>query len=204
MITKPTKRLYSLRETYWIFYHGIRTIKYMIQAKRSNKLNLPNIERIMLAVTEVNGCGVCSYAHTKVSLEAGMSNEEILNLLSGEFENVPTDELTGVLFAQHYADSRGMPSQESWERVLSEYEASIANGILGAIRGIMIGNVYGIAWSSFFNRFKGKADKRSNLFYEVTMMTFGTLLIPVAMGHAAINSLLKKPVISFATSNYIS
>jgi len=199
--TKPMKKLYSLRETYWIFYHGIRTIKYMVQAKRGNKLNLPNIERIMLAVTEVNGCGVCSYAHTKVSLEAGLSNEEILNLLSGEFDNVPKDELTGVLFAQHYADSRGMPSRESWERVQLEYEPSVAKGILGAIRGIMIGNVYGIAWSSFFKRFKGKADKRSNIFYEVTMMTFGTLLIPVAMGHAAFATLTKKPIISFAASN---
>ncbi|MFC0273464.1 carboxymuconolactone decarboxylase family protein [Metabacillus herbersteinensis] len=31
----------------------------------------------MLAVTEVNGCEFCSYSHTKIALEQGMSQEEI-------------------------------------------------------------------------------------------------------------------------------
>jgi len=198
------KKLYSLKETYWIFFNGIRTIKYTIQAREKTELTLPNIERIMLAVTEVNGCGICSYAHTKIALEAGMRSEEIANLLSGAFDNVPKEELTGVIFAQHYADSRGNPSRESWERVIEEYGASTAKGILGAIRGITIGNVYGIAWSSFFNRLKGKADPRSKLAYEATIMTMGTLIIPMAIGHAAVAGLLKKPVISFPSPDSVS
>jgi AhpD family alkylhydroperoxidase len=204
MKTNSTKELYSLKETYWIFFDGIRTIKYMIQAKKKGSLTLPKIERIMLAVTEVNGCGVCSYTHSKVALEAGMSNEEILSLLSGEFGNVPKEELTGVLFAQHYADSRGNPSRESWKRVVEEYGSSTAKGILGAIRGITIGNVYGIAWSSFFNRLKGKADARSNLTYEATIMTLGTLLIPFALVHVVVAGLLKKPIISFSSLDSVS
>jgi AhpD family alkylhydroperoxidase len=191
------KKLYSLKETYWIFFHGVRTIKYMIQARKKGELTLPNIERIMLAVTEVNGCGICSYAHTKVALEAGMTNEEVENLLSGVFDHVPKEELTGVLFAQHYADNRGNPSRESWERVIEEYGESKAKGILGAIRGITIGNVYGISWSSFFNRFKGKADPRSSLAYEAVMMTAGSLLIPIALLHGLISMAMKKPIISF-------
>ena len=204
MKTKAGSKLYSLKETYWIFYHGIRTLKYMIRAKRNDELTMPNIERIMLAVTEVNGCGICSYAHTKIALEAGLSDEEVANLLSGEFERVPKEELTGVLFAQHYADSRGKPSQASWERVIEEYGPSTAKGILGATRGIMVGNAYGIAWSSFFNRFKGKPDPRSNLFYEVAIMTLGTLFIPMAMVHAVAVMFIKKPVIVFAPSNSVS
>lgn len=196
---KPGKKLYSLKETYWIFFHGIRTMKYMIKAKRKDDLNLPNIERIMLAVTEVNGCGVCSYAHTKVSLEAGMTSEEIQNLLAGDFDYVPKEELTGVLFAQHYADQRGKPSQASWERVIEEYGESTAKGILGAIRGIMIGNAYGIAWSSFFNRLKGKADPRSSLAYEAAMMTMGTLIIPFALVHVVVAALIKNPIITFTS-----
>jgi AhpD family alkylhydroperoxidase len=198
------KKLYILKEAYWIFFHGIRTIKYMLQARKKGALTLPKIERVMLAVTEVNGCGVCSYAHTRVALEAGMSGEEIAKLLSGEFEDVPKEELAGVIFAQHYADSRGNPSRESWERVVEEYGASMAMGILGAIRGIMIGNVYGIAWSSFFNRFKGKADPRSNLAYEAKIMTGGTLIIPLALFHALIAMIMKKPIISFADSDSVS
>ncbi len=198
------KKLYSLKETYWIFFNGIRTIKYMIQAKKKGELTLPNIERIMLAVTEVNGCGICSYAHSKVALEAGMTNEEVENLLSGMFDYVPKEELTGVLFAQHYADSRGNPSRESWERVMEEYGESKAKGILGAIRGITIGNVYGISWSSFFNRFKGKADPRSSLAYEALLMTAGSLLIPFALFHVLIAMIMKKPLISFPASQSAS
>jgi AhpD family alkylhydroperoxidase len=197
------KKLYSLKETYWIFFNGIRTIKYMVQAKKKGALTLPKIERVILAVTEVNGCGVCSYAHTKVALEAGMSGEEIAKLLSGEFEDVPKEELTGVIFAQHYADSRGNPSRESWERLIEEYGASTAMGILGAIRGIMIGNVYGIAWSSFFNRFKGNADTRSNIAYEVKLMVGGTLLIPLALVHALVAMLIKKPIIALPSTNSV-
>jgi AhpD family alkylhydroperoxidase len=38
----------------------------------------------MLAVTEVNGCEMCSYAHTKMALEAGLSNDEIQQMLAGD------------------------------------------------------------------------------------------------------------------------
>lgn len=203
MSIQQEKQLYSLKEAYWIFFHGIRTIKYMIRAKKKGELDLPNIERIMLAVTEVNGCGICSYAHTKVALEAGMTNEEIENLLAGAFDHVPQKELTGVLFAQHYADSRGNPSRDSWERVVEEYGESTAKGILGAIRGIMIGNVYGISWSSFFNRFRGKPDPRSSLAYEAVMITGGTLLIPVALVHIVVAMVFRKPIISFQAANSI-
>ncbi|MGZ7044570.1 MAG: carboxymuconolactone decarboxylase family protein, partial [Methanobacterium sp.] len=78
---KIGKKLYSVRESYWIFYNGIRTMQYMYKAKRNKELNSKFIERIMLAVTEVNDCALCSYAHTKRALECGMSNEEIQKIL---------------------------------------------------------------------------------------------------------------------------
>lgn len=204
MKTIMGKELYSVKEAYWIFYRGVRTMKFMIKAKRHNDFDMQKIERIMLAVTEVNGCAVCSYAHTKMALEAGISHEEIHNLLTGDFDTGPKAEMTGVLFAQHYADSRGNPSQASWENVKTEYGHETALGILGAIRVIMIGNTYGIPWSSFFNRFKGKADPRSSLGYELSMMTVGTLLIPFALVHAAVASLMKQPVIAFPAAKQVS
>ena len=87
------KKLYSVRESYWIFYNGIRTMKYMFKSKRKKELSPSFIERIMLAVTQVNCCAICSYAHTKKALESGMSNKEIQNMLSGIIDDVPTDEL---------------------------------------------------------------------------------------------------------------
>ncbi|MFA6807656.1 MAG: carboxymuconolactone decarboxylase family protein [Eubacteriales bacterium] len=191
------KKLYSVKESYWIFYAGLRTMKYVTRAKKNNELSPEFMERIMLAVTEVNGCAVCSYAHTKMALEAGMSNEEIQKMLAGVMDDIPTDELAGVMFAQHYADKRGKPSQESWKRIEEIYGISKANGILGAIRIIMIGNTYGIAWSSFFNRFRRKADKRSNLLYEISMILTCILFMPIILIHVLISYLFRIPIISF-------
>jgi len=190
------KKLYSVKESYWISYKGIRTMKYMFKAKKNRELSQKFIERIMLAVTEVNDCAICSYAHTKKALESGMDSEEIQKMLSGIIEDVPDDEIAAVMFAQHYADTRGNPTIESWQRIVEIYGTSRAKGILGSIRTIMIGNTYGIAWSSFFNRLKGKPDQRSSLPYEVSMI-LGTILVPISFIHALISDLFKIPIISF-------
>jgi AhpD family alkylhydroperoxidase len=190
------KKLYSFQESYWIFYNGIRTMHYMFEAKRNGGLSPKFIERIMLAVTEVNECALCSYAHTKKALESGMSSEEIQKILAGVLEDIPADEAAGVMFAQHYADTRGNPTMGSWQRIVEIYGISKAKGILGSIRTIMIGNAYGIAWSSFFNRLRGKPDQRSSFFYELSMI-LGTILIPISFIHALISDLIRKPVISF-------
>ena len=191
------RKLYSVRESYRIYFKGLRTIKYMTRAKKSKDLSPEFTERIMMAVTEVNGCAICSYAHTKMALETGISNEEIQNILSGVMDDIPPDETAGVMFAQHYADSRGEPSKEAWKYVVKIYGLSKAKGILGAIRMIMVGNIYGIPWSSFFNRFIGKPDKRSNILYEINMIITCILFTPIVIIHALASYLFQMPIISF-------
>jgi AhpD family alkylhydroperoxidase len=189
------KKLYSVQESYWILYNGMRTVKYMLKAKKNMKLSQKFIERLMLAVTEVNDCAICSYAHTKMAIISGMNNEEIQNMLSGVIDDVPADEVAAVIFAQHYADTRGNPTLESWQRIVEIYGISKANGILGFIRAMMVGNTYGIPWSSFFNRLRGNPDQRSSLQYEISMI-LGTILIPISFIHALISDLFKIPIIS--------
>ena len=111
------RKLYSLIEYYRITYLAFFSIPKFAKIKKNKLLSEHFIERIMLAVTEVNGCVVCSYAHTKMALEAGMSNEEIQNMLAGISDDIPENEMSAVVFSQHYADSRGYPSKESWERI---------------------------------------------------------------------------------------
>lgn len=191
------RKLYSIPETYRLFFEAMRTIRYMSKSRRKNELSMEFVERMMLAVTQVNGCAICSYAHTKMALEAGLSSEEIQSLLSGAVNDTPPDELPAIMFAQHYADSRGKPSEASWDRILEIYGPSRAKGILGAIRIIMLANAYGIPWSSFFNRFRGKPDQRSNLLYEITMILTNILFIPVIVFHVLISAVQRMPVIKF-------
>ena len=197
MSKSNSKQLYSISEIYKIVYYGLRTMKYMSFEKRKGNINSEFVERLMLAVTEVNKCAMCSYAHSKMALEMGMNSEEIKDMLNGEFSAVPNDELQAVMFAQHYADNRGNPTKESWDQIVSVYGQDKALGILGAIRAIMMGNAYGIAWGSFFNRFKRNPDPRSNIIYELLVMIVGTLFIPLAIIHALLANLLKFKIINF-------
>ncbi len=185
----PGRPLYSIAEAYIILYMAFLTIPQLSRAKKKGFLEQKFIERIMLAVTEVNGCDICSYAHTKMALEAGLNDKEIQNLLAGLSGDVPPEELPAVMFAQHYADTRGKPSQAAWDQVNKTYGRPKALGILGAVRVMMMGNTYGIPWSSFFKRLKGKPDKRSSLPYELGMLVCSILFVPVAAVHAALSGL---------------
>jgi AhpD family alkylhydroperoxidase len=179
-----------------VIYKGIRTVSYLSKARKYKQIDQQFIERIMIAVTEVNGCDICSYAHTKMALEAGMSNEEIQNMLAGEISDVPQQQVQAIMFAQHYAESRGKPSKKSWDQIVNNYGESLALGILGSIRVIMMGNVLGIPYNSFFKRFKGQPDQRSSMVYELKVMTLGSLFIPIVMIHALFSALLKQEVVA--------
>lgn len=159
-------------------------------------MNTPLVERLMLAVTEVNKCPLCSYGHTKIALEAGMDNEEIQSLLAGDTNLVPPGEITAILFAQHYADSRGKPSPGTWRRVTETYGEPKAMGILGAIRLIMFGNTFGIVLNSFKGRLKGEPDKRSSIPYELSILLAFLPFLLGARVHAGISNLLRLPIVS--------
>lgn len=179
-----------------VIYKGIRTVTYLSKARKNKQIDQQFIERIMIAVTEVNGCDICSYTHTKMALEAGMSNEEIQNMLAGEISDVPQQQVQAIMFAQHYAENRGKPSKKSWDQIVNNYGESLALGILGSIRVIMMGNVLGIPYNSFFKRFKGQSDQRSSMVYELKVMTLGSLFIPIVMIHALFSALLKQEVVA--------
>jgi AhpD family alkylhydroperoxidase len=197
MSIESNRKLHSLREAYMITVDAFRTMSQFRQAKKNGEIDLQLTERIMLAVTEVNGCMICSYAHCKIALEAGLSNTEIQNMLAGINDDLSAEELQAIIFAQHYADSRGKPTKAAWERIGETYGLSKAKGILGAIRMIMMGNVYGIPWSAFVSRLKGKPDKRSSIHYELGLMITSTLFLPFAIIHASISKLLGRAIIEF-------
>lgn len=189
------KPLFSIIEFYRIMTLAFRSVPQLKRAKAAGKMNHSFLERIMLAVTEVNGCAMCSYYHTKVALEAGFSEAEIRNMLGGEFSDVPEGELSGVLFAQHYADTRGKPSLESWRRLVEVYDETGASGVLAVTRMIMLGNAVGIPAGSFLNRFRKRPDLRSNLLYEITMLLALILFLPFAGVTALILNLLRTPIL---------
>lgn len=191
------KRFYSLPELYAILVVGLRTAPRLLAARRAGLVDAKLAERVMLAVTEVNGCEICSYAHARMALETGLAAGEIRMLLAGDAGSVPADEAIAIAFAQHYADSRGRPGREGWQRLLDAYGEPKALGILGAARVMMIGNAYGIAWSAFANRLRGRRVGTSSLAYEVAMLLAVVPFTPAAAVHALAAAVLRAPLVEF-------
>ena len=118
-------------------------------------------------------------------------------MLAGIGDDIPDDEISAVLFSQHYAETRGYPSRKSWERIVEIYGLEKARGILGAIRIMMLGNAFGIPLGSFLNRFKKgeEADERSGLLYEIVMIPASAVYLPIALIHALLAKIFKRPTI---------
>lgn len=194
------KKLYQPLEAYKILYQAVRSMPKLKHAIQSGILDEQFKERIMLAVTQVNGCAMCSYAHTQMALETGMAHDEIRAMLNGEFCDIPEDEISAVLFAQAYADQRGHPSMAAKEKIVQIYGKDKTEAIMAAIHVIMAGNTYGIIFGSLKGRItrqKDKVDQRSSLFYEMMMILLLILYIPIILLHTCIALILHKPMISW-------
>jgi len=179
------------------FYEMYRALTYLPRAiakmMRNNKTQLVHpdfIRRLQLAVTEVNGCPACSYQHTKMALQQGMSNAEIVSFLSGGDEFIKPEEAKGILFAQHFADTRGFPKTYTYPSIQQEYGEQQSEIILSAVQIMLAGNIYGIPFSAFQSRLKGRSFKDSSLLYEVGMLISGVLMLPLAIIHGLLRGLL--------------
>lgn len=139
------------------FYHNIRDILIDMKAIISRRRQIKTLmrdgdissafrERIMLAVTEVNGCRYCQYAHAKMALEAGLSEEEIKSLSSGSFHNCPDEEVPALLYAQHWAEKNGKPDLDTRQKVVDIYGLKNVKSIELAMRMIRMGNLLGNTW----------------------------------------------------------
>ncbi len=180
-------------------YKGVKTsLENMVLKKKIDGVDDEFRERIMLAVTEVNGCEICSYVHTRIALEKGLSDEEIQMILGGNSDNIPEREVAAILFAQHYADTRGKPTRKTWNTLVATYGEQKSYHILGIIRMMMVGNVFGIPLSALKNRIKGKPNKKSTIGYELIMMVLPLPFIPITLLHALVSELLRIPRITFS------
>lgn len=187
------RKIYSHREFYRALVLLFRSIKYLRLNRKEKWVSPLFQERIMLAVTQVNGCEACSWAHTKFALEEGMAAEEIGAILDGDLKNIPEEERVAVLFGQHYADQKGQPSKEAWARLVEVYGPDRALVILGVIRMMMVGNIYGMAVSGLADRFRRKRAGKTSLFYELSILLAIFFYLPAAAIHAGILGLLRKP-----------
>ena len=78
-----SSRVFKVKEHIRNIYYASKAFVILKRNKKFRLMNKKLKERIMLSITEVNGCTMCSFVHTKLALSSGMSNDEIQELLIG-------------------------------------------------------------------------------------------------------------------------
>ncbi len=135
------KCLSDLRHFFALFVHTTRAMMGLGKLPPDQRISKQLGEKISLAVSGVNECQYCSWLHTKTALEKGLSKQEIEALLSAEFEDASSEELTAILYAQHWADRDGNVAVETRERVLAEYGPHRTSEIEAIIQAVYFGNL---------------------------------------------------------------
>ena len=146
-------------------------------------------KRIMLAVTQVNGCRMCSYFHTAEALKMGMDETQVRGILGGDLGAAPDEEMAALLFAQHYADTIGRYDVDAWRRVVDAYGQKKARGIMAYIRAIMVGNAQGNIVGALKSRLKGQPEPNSTLGREIGVLAADIIVIPLLLVKAAVVSI---------------
>lgn len=122
------------------FHYFIRVFRVMSSIKRysgEDKISPELAEKVMLAVSGVNKCKTCSYLHTGTALEKGIAENEIQQLLSGAYQDVLSEEIPAVLFAQHFAETKGNVMLEAERRVVELYGRSKVNHMAAYLLSVL-------------------------------------------------------------------
>ena len=175
---KFMKRLYRPKDFYRMLSDLLSSAGASKKLLHEDNISKQFMERIMLAVTEVNGCRYCSYFHTQVSLRAGLKKEEIKRTLEGDFKDAPQEELAALYFSQHYAESAGKPGREALQCLKDAYGEKKAQAILAYIRAIMIGNAWGNTFDAIRMRIIGSPSSQITIWDEMGVLFGPFFMIP--------------------------
>jgi hypothetical protein len=148
------------KRTYADFSDFLADIRYMLQNREQIRaamslIDAPFRERLMLAVTQVNACRYCSEYHAKLALQSGLSPDEVRQLLDGDADQCPPEQLTAILYARHWAEGAGNPDPNIRQTLLDTYGAAKAAAIEMVLRMINIGNLSGNTFDYILYRVSG-------------------------------------------------
>lgn len=180
-IKKLKAKLFTVPDFYKHLKVLVANFPELLKSRKTGNISEAFRSKIMLAVSQVNGCRYCSYLHTKNAIDAGATDDEINSMINGELGDVGNDEAVALMFAQHYADTDGSPDKDTYEKVVDHYGVQKATDILATIRVIMVGNIHGISLDALQSRVRGRTMKDSKFQHEIGICLGIIILIPVAI-----------------------
>jgi AhpD family alkylhydroperoxidase len=136
---------------------ALRQAPVLRQARRKQLVDRAFAEKVMLVVTQVNGCRYCSYAHTRIALRSGVSDDDLAQLLALQLGEFPASEAVALTFAQHWAETAGHPDPLAEQRFREYYGPEKAQALLAYMRMINLANLVGNTFDAFLSLF-GRAN----------------------------------------------
>lgn len=177
-MTDKNSRVFRVKEQVKNIYLGAKGFVLLKSSKKKKIMTKLLKEEIMLAITEVNGCTMCSFVHTKIALSSGMSTADIKKILDGNTNDIPIEDAVAVLFAQNYAYAKEQVSTEGLRRIIEEYGIKKSELILAACNMITMTNGMGTSMDHFYKRLLFKRNRNSNIASELLNPLFTMLLFP--------------------------
>jgi AhpD family alkylhydroperoxidase len=154
----------------------------ILKTVRGRRVNRSFAEKIMLVVTQVNGCRYCDYGHTKMALRSGVRLDEIEKLTVFEFKDFQPEQIPALEFARHFAVTNGKTDPISRKRLEDCYGKETSRDILNYIRMITLGNLSGNAADAFISRLKGAPSPGSSLTSELVLFVlFSPVILPLLL-----------------------
>jgi len=151
--TKPNRRAYCHPAEFVKDVRFVWERRSMVRRTTRELIPAAFRERLMMVVTEVNGCRYCSYLHSRLALGAGVSHEELRRLLLGTIPtDTPQDELLALTYAQHWAQSDACPDPQARQKLEETYGAKRAEAIHIVLHIIRMGNLLGNLWDNWLLR----------------------------------------------------
>ncbi|MCX5850084.1 MAG: carboxymuconolactone decarboxylase family protein [Deltaproteobacteria bacterium] len=180
------KRVYRVNQFFLDIFFLLNRLQLIIGAYRSKRVAWSMAEKIMLAVTAVNGCRHCARFHGALAQLSGVEAEEVAHLLQMEIgAQVSAYERPALQFAQEYAQTERNPSSENLLELKRFYGDAIAGDIMLYIRMILLGNLSGNTFDAFAARLAGKPFSHSRLFDEIIVATMAAPILAIVNGFAA-------------------
>ncbi len=170
-----TKRTFNFRSFMKTIQIILRNRKKFVDTMQSKRIGSDFSERIMLAVTAVNGCRYCEWGHSKMAIESGCTNEEIKFILNLDFQGLKKDEITALAFAQHFAESKENLSKKAINNLTKVYGTQKAEDIINYCRMITMGNLLGNTVDAFDSRMKGIQVINGSFLFEFMVYMIGGL-----------------------------
>lgn len=190
------------RRTYRNSHELIEDFRYfwddptrLADMRTNTRINPAFGEKLMLAVTGVNGCRYCSRLHSRTAEYLGVSSAETTSLLRGEIAGGTVEEAPALVFAQHYTEQEGRPDPDMVQRLVQTYDERTARDISNYVRLFSMCTLVGNTLDALVSRALGKPSPETTLRDELAVVltaTFGIApLVPVLVARAALHGAMR-------------